>query len=232
MCNIVKEYAQKHSLDIKVVVGGNTASYYRQELIGYDCIDYLVGGDGEEPLLMICRGEKEENIPNCIYRKNGEIVENPVTYIQDETNSQEIYLSHLDELLLTNNTSLLGSFFIYTQKGCAMNCFYCGGCRRAQEKTFNRRKVLRRGVKEVRTDIIAAKTYTSTFQFDFDIPDTNLVDYCTRIWEGIDLSGHFCSFATLLPPSAELIELVSRTFRYVYWDTIVFIGVGQTPAFG
>ena len=220
MCKIVKEYAAKHNLDIKVVVGGNTASYYWKEMITYDCIDYLVRGDGEEPLLKICRGENDENIPNCIYKdkKNGEIVANPITYIQDETITARIYLSHLDELLLSDHASLPGSFFIYTHKGCAMNCFYCGGCSRAQEETFGRQKVFRRGVEEVRKDIMEAKKYTSTFQFDFDIPDANLVDYCKRIWEGIDLSGYFCIFATLLPPSAALIELISHTFKYIYWD--------------
>jgi amino acid adenylation domain-containing protein len=218
MCEIVKKYAQKHSRDIKVVVGGNTASYYRRDMAAYDCIDYLVRGDGEKPLLNICRGEKEENIPNLIYKKNGEIVENPVTYVQDETNSREIYLSHLDEMLLSDHASLLGSFFIYTHKGCAMNCLYCGGCSRAQRETFNRKNVLKRDIDSVRTDIEVAKKYTSTFQFDFDITDAKLVDYCKSIWEGIDLSGHFCIFAASSPPTSELIELVSVTFRYVYWD--------------
>jgi len=216
MCTIVKEYAAQNSLDIKVVVGGNTASYYWGELIAYDCIDYLVRGDGEEPLLKICRGE--EHIPNCIYKKNGNIIKNPVTYIQDESHSPGIYLSHLHDILLSHHSSRLGTFFIYTHKGCAMNCLYCGGCNRAQQQTFNRKNVIQRGVAEVRKDILAAKPYASTFQFDFDILDRNLLDYCRQIWEGIDLSGHFCIIATLMPPSARLIKLVSETFKYVYWD--------------
>jgi hypothetical protein len=216
MCKIIKEYSRRHGLDIKVVVGGNTASYYWEEAIKYDCIDYLVRGDGEEPLLKIVRGEK--NIPNCIYRENGKIIENPITYIQDEINSPEIYLSHLDEILLNKLTSLLGVFFVYTQKGCTMNCLYCGGCSQAQQKTFNRKHVFQRGIKEVRKDIMEAKPYTSTFMFEFDILDKNLPGYCRWIWEGIDLSNHFCLFNTLTPPTAELVELVSRTFKYVYWD--------------
>ncbi|UCH95359.1 MAG: AMP-binding protein, partial [Candidatus Aminicenantes bacterium] len=218
MCKIVKEYARKHSLDIKVVVGGNTASYYWKDIIKYDCIDTLVRGDGEEPLLKICRGDDISNIPNCAYKKNGEIIKNPITYVQDQTNSSEIYLSHLYEILLSHHASRFGIFFIYTQKGCAMNCLYCGGCNRVQQEAFNRKNIFRRGVEEVRKDIMAAKKYTSTFQFEFDILDKNLADYCRKIWEGIDLSGHFCLFSTLTPLSTELVELVSRTFKYVYWD--------------
>ncbi len=216
MCKIIKEYSRRHGLDIKVVVGGNTASYYWKEIIAYDCIDYIVRGDGEEPLLKIFRGEKD--IPNCIYKQNGEIIENPITYIQDEKNSSEIYLSHLDEILLDKSTSLFGTFFVYTQKGCAMNCLYCGGCNKAQQKTFNRKKVFRRGIKETRKDISEVKKYASTLYFEFDILDKNLANYCRKIWKGIDLSGHFCLFNTLTPPSSELVELVSRTFKYVYWD--------------
>ncbi|UCH95484.1 MAG: AMP-binding protein, partial [Candidatus Aminicenantes bacterium] len=218
MARMVKEYAAAHSLDITVVVGGNTASYYWENIIKYDCFDVLVRGDGEAPLAKICQGQDISTIPNCVYKKNGEIIENPVTYIQDETNSLEIYLSHLQETLLSNHTSRLGTFFIYTHKGCAMNCLYCGGCNQAQQKTFNRKHLYKRRVQEVRTDITAAKEYASTFQFEFDIPDKNLPGYCRQIWEGIDLSGHFCIFSTLMPPGDALIELVSRTFKYVYWD--------------
>ncbi len=216
ICEIIKEYAAEHSLNIKVVVGGNTASYYRREIITHDCIDYLVCGDGEEPLLKICGGEAE--IPNCLYKKDGKIVESPISYVQDDTNSDEIYLSHLPETVISPYASLFGSFFIYTHKGCTMNCLYCGGCREAQHKTFNRRKVLKRDVREVRKDITAAIPYASTFQFDFDIPTHDLTGYCRGIWENLDLSNHFCIIAVLTPPSPELIKLISETFKYVYWD--------------
>jgi amino acid adenylation domain-containing protein len=220
ICAIIKDYAGKHALDITVVVGGNTASYYWQEIIKNDSIDILVRGDGEEPLLKICQGEETAKIPNCVYKKDGQIIENPVTYIQDETHTPGIYLSHLEEILLSTEATGMGTFFIYTHKGCAMNCLYCGGCSQAQQKTFNRKKVLRRGIGQVRKDIKAVHPYTSTLHFEFDIVDTkeNLLDYCKKIWAGIDLSNHFCVFSTLKSPSEDLIRLLSRTFKYVYWD--------------
>ncbi|MCP4158220.1 MAG: hypothetical protein GY757_61540, partial [bacterium] len=51
ICKIIKEYKP----GIKVVLGGNTASYYWEELIADDNIDYIIRGDGEEPLLQICK---------------------------------------------------------------------------------------------------------------------------------------------------------------------------------
>lgn len=51
---------------IRIVVGGNSASYWWRELNAYDCIDHIVLGDGELPLLAICNGDPSP--PNCVTR--------------------------------------------------------------------------------------------------------------------------------------------------------------------
>ncbi len=214
ICRIVKEYSPR----VRVVVGGNTASYYGEKVIRNEYVDYVILGDGEVPLLKICQGFGAEDIPNCVFKKNGKIITNPSTYVQDETNSSAIYLSHLDEILISTCSPLFGSFFIYTHKGCSMNCIYCAGCREAQAKIFNRTTMHNRSVEEVRKDIIEAKKYTSTFTFDFNAPNEKLVEYCKRIWEGIDLSSHFCIYVNVIPPSPQLVKLVNRTFKYVYCE--------------
>ncbi|WP_040758938.1 cobalamin B12-binding domain-containing protein [Ruminiclostridium papyrosolvens] len=63
ICKIIKEI----SCNIEVVVGGNTSTIYNKEFIENDYVDYVVCGDGEVPLLKICKGE--DSIPNCIYKK-------------------------------------------------------------------------------------------------------------------------------------------------------------------
>jgi len=220
MCRAVREYSRETGLPIKIVVGGNTASYYWDRIITEDSIDYVIRGDGELPLLGISRGEGEPGIPNCVYKKDGEIFQNPVTCINGEPGSPDIYLSHLDEILFPGRASLFGTFFIHTHLGCGMNCFYCGGCRRAQQKTFNRKTVFVRPAADVRKDIVAARPYTSTFQFDFDVPGRpgELVNYCREIWQGIELSHHFVSISILRLPPAPLVKLAAETFKYVYWD--------------
>ena len=220
MCRIVKAYAGKAHIPIKVVVGGDTASYYWKKMIHNESIDCIIRGDGELPLLKTCQGHDESDIPNCVYKKDGEIICSPISYINDESNARDIFLSHLDEILLSKKASLFGTFFIYTHLGCSMNCFYCGGCRQAQKEIFNRGKVFTRPVKEVRKDILEAIPYTSTFQFDFDAAAArgNLFDYCRKIWKDIDLSGHFCIISRPWKPSVPLIKLAVETFKYVYWD--------------
>jgi len=216
-CRMIKEFSDNELFyDINVVVGGNTASYFAKEIIRYEWVDYVIRGDGEIPLLQLCRGE--EKIANCLYKKNGIIVENSINYQEDENYSPDIYLSHLNEIMISRFAPLPATFFIYTHKGCGMDCFYCGGCNSANKKIFNRTRLFIREVEAVRKDIYEAKKYASTFMFDFDAPNVNLLAYCRDIWEGIDLSSHFAIFTNLIPPSPELMALVNRTFKYVYWN--------------
>jgi amino acid adenylation domain-containing protein len=212
ICRQVKAYDPS----ILVVVGGNTASYYKEKIIQFQWIDYVVLGDGEVPFLQICLGNPE--IPNSVYKRNGEIISSPITYVQDETNSREIFLSHLEEIFVSRlDPYLTPHFYINTGKGCPQQCFYCGGCREAQKITFNRSKPFLRGSDEVRQDLSAAREYTRWFMFDFDLPlyGKESGDYYASIWEGIDLTGHFCRFYFWQLPSTGFIELVVRTFKYV-----------------
>jgi amino acid adenylation domain-containing protein len=208
----VKDY----NPDIQVIIGGDTASHYWKQLIQYEQIDIIVKGDGEEPLFRICRGD--ENIPNTIVKKNGKVHENPQTYIQDGTNTSEVYLSHIDQICINNeNTNYSrGSFYINTGKGCSFQCFYCGGCRDAQFEKFGRKKPFLRGIEEVRKDLREAYPYTTTFMFDFDLPLYDSIDYYRNIWQGFDFSNRFCEFYFWELPGPQFIEIVSNTFKYVY----------------
>lgn len=219
ICKIVKAYAKEHSRHIKVVVGGNSASFYWKDIFKYDCIDYLIRGDGEIPFLKICQGEHPSGIPNCVYREEGEVIANPITYLQTADNSSNIYLSHMDGILLSDYTCIFGIFFIFTQKGCRKNCHYCGGCNIAQRRSFNRSGLFRRNIDEVRKDLIESKKYASTIYFLFDdYSNESLLDYCKKAWSGIDLSNHFGFLSNVIPPSPELIEYSNKVFKYVYWN--------------
>ncbi|MCU0287319.1 MAG: condensation domain-containing protein, partial [Acidobacteria bacterium] len=212
ICRQVKTYDPS----ILVVVGGNTASYYKEKIIQYDFIDYVIMGDGEVPFLEICQGKTL--IKNSVYRQNGEIICNPVTYVQGETADGEFFLSHLEEIFVSKlDPYLTPHFYINTGKGCPQQCIYCAGCRDAQKKVFNRSKPFLRGIAEVRKDLIAALEYTRWFMYDFDLPfyGEESSRYYEQIWEGIDFSGHFCRFYFWQLPSLEFIELVVRTFKYV-----------------
>lgn len=211
MAKIIKEY----SSSIQIVLGGNTASYYSDNVIQEEYIDCIIRGDGELPFLKICEGA--EYLPNCTYIKDGEIVKNEITYVQNQENSKDIYLSDLDKIFVYKNDVYKAPyFFIYTGKGCSMNCCYCAGCRETQEKTFNRKLPFMREIQDVRKDIKAMMAYTGVFMYDFDLPNYDSLDYYKDLWDGIDLSRHFCMFYFWKLPSKDFLEMVSEKYKYVY----------------
>ncbi|MBU3198527.1 amino acid adenylation domain-containing protein [Clostridium estertheticum] len=210
ICKLIKDISK----DIEIVIGGNTASLFDDDLIVNDFIDYVVSGDGEFPLLKICKGE--EYIPNCVYKRNGRIIKNPITYIQDSINSNDIFLSDLDDIFVSKESLFsVPYYYIYTGKGCSMNCFYCGGCLDAQLKEFNRNKPFLRNIREVKNDIIEIKKYASTLMF-VDSFDIDSLSYYKDLWQEIDLSNHFCTFYFHKLPEIEFINILTKVFKYVY----------------
>ena len=75
---------------IRVVLGGDTASRYAEALSRFDCVDHIVRGDGEAPLLAIARGE---------IRREQRIVNEGFKYLQDGQDVDAFY-SHFDEIFL------------------------------------------------------------------------------------------------------------------------------------
>src|SRR4051794_31221630 len=63
---LLAETLREINPEMRIVVGGNTASYFWKELHAYDSIDHLVLGDGELPLLELCQGNPSP--PNCVTR--------------------------------------------------------------------------------------------------------------------------------------------------------------------
>ncbi|NLD46456.1 MAG: AMP-binding protein, partial [Clostridiaceae bacterium] len=211
IARIIKEYSK----NIKVVIGGNSASFYDVDLIKTGNIDYIVRGDGELPFLKIC--QNAEYIPNCTYIVDNQIVRNEITYVQNEENSKDIYLSNLDEIFVDKEDIYKAPyFFIFTGKGCSMNCFYCAGCKTVQKQSFNRPKPFMRGIEQVRKDIMAVKPYTGVFMFDFDLPNYDSSGYYEQLWSGLGLKNHFCMFYFWKLPTEEFLEMVSKEFKYVY----------------
>ena len=209
ICKIIKEYDP----NIKIVIGGDTASYYWKNFIDLDNIEYIIRGDGELPLLKLCRGE--DDIPNCVYKKNGQLIETPFTYVKNGNNSSDIYLSNINEICTEKygSNQPISSIFIYTGKGCPWECFYCGGCHSASKQIFNRSTPFLRRVEEARKDIIEVKNIVSDFLFDFELPKKDMVNYYRQLWEEIDLSGHCCNFYFWRLPSFDLIDLIANTFE-------------------
>ncbi|WPB74541.1 cobalamin-dependent protein [Archangium violaceum] len=198
--------------DIRIVVGGNTASYWWRELKEIDCIDHIVLGDGERPLLALCQGEPSP--PNCVTRApDGTPRRLPLEYVQGATNSEDVYYSHFNDIFLSHQDRHAFSGWVAPGKGCGENCLYCGGARGNQKAAFGRAKPFLRSEESVRRDHQEIAPRTWQLRYDFS---GSSAAFLQGTWAGVDLSRHSCMYFLWGVARMELIDALAGTFEHVH----------------
>src|SRR5262249_23013661 len=114
--------------EIRIALGGNTASFYWRGVVGLDCVDDVVVGGGEGPLLALCRGDASP--PNIVTRADARPA--PLQYVQG-TSSRDVHYSHFDDIFLSQLDLHSFSGWVAPGKGCGENCLYCSGTRGLQK---------------------------------------------------------------------------------------------------
>lgn len=150
--------------------GGFSASYFAKTLLEeFPAVDVVVKGDGEEPIRILVENillEKNdfENVPNLVWKKDHNIIDNGVTYKNSAENVLEIHYARQNRYLLhydfAKNTKVFcnsytdfssfqpkdfkcgKTFFLLTGKGCPVNCTFCGGGHDAQVIMNDRKQCL------------------------------------------------------------------------------------------
>ena len=204
--SIIKEYDPS----IKVVVGGDTASYYSEQVISHPCIDYLVRGDGEEAFLRICKGN--ETAPNTYSKQEDKTIPpDDVPRIHIDS-----HLIDLDEIMTDSSGVLYTSLYLPLSKGCAYNCIQCGGSCDAQQQSYNRAGIVHnRSFESLRKDIISTQKYTTSYMFSISDPLNENYYYFHDMWNGLDLSNHFCALFSTGLFDCHIVELAVKTFKFV-----------------
>jgi radical SAM superfamily enzyme YgiQ (UPF0313 family) len=164
----------------KVILGGITASFFAEEIVKeHEFIDFIIAGDGEKGILELAGfikagGNDFSGVSNCIYRKDGKIINNGITFVADYGNLENIdygnldYLDHHEEykeyfklpLFWLLNSSVkenmdrkisgaTTTFPLMVGRGCPVNCSFCGGGKDAQKKICNREQPAFRPVSQV-----------------------------------------------------------------------------------
>lgn len=196
---------------VKIVLGGNTAAYYWRELSLWDCVDEVVLGDGEVPLLALCRNEP--NPPNVVTRNRAGAPDRlPLTYVQG-TKSAEVHYSHFDALFLSRMDLHRFSGWVAPGKGCGENCLYCGGTRGVQEASFGRPKSFLRPVESVQLD--HREVVPRSWQLRYDFSGSS-AEFLSRIWKGLDLSAHATTYFLWGVPPSDLVEALAGAFGRVF----------------
>lgn len=155
--------------DIFIFLGGDTASFFHEEIISdYPMIDGVLRGHGEKPFLHLINALKNGNelhlVPNLTWRDNGKVQENSLDYVGDTktvsglnyTNFSllrhaEIYVRHMGlPFFFAKGFTMERNFKMFTLgspmfpvpigRGCPFNCTWCGGSHVPQQRSINRLK--------------------------------------------------------------------------------------------
>ncbi len=174
---VAKEIKEKRP-DITILSGGYTASLFQREILSsFPQLDAIIRGDAETPLIALMNAVKEdrgwENIPNLTWRKNGEIKENPLSYVASEADLDRS--SYMNLSLLEGKETYIRSIgmpFVWAKRlskeenrrhfhlgppliplnigrGCFGNCTWCGGGAEAQLRVNGRKRVVFRSPESV-----------------------------------------------------------------------------------
>lgn len=150
--------------DVPVSFGGLSSSIFHEDLIAYDCIDYVFRGDStEEPMRMLVERVSRaarthtpvgdlSDIPNLTWKDaTGAVHINPLSWVPDDMNAISLDYDYPMKGVLRHHdmTSYLPmkGWLSYpvtaslTCRGCSRNCATCGGSAYAFKNHFGRRRV-------------------------------------------------------------------------------------------
>ncbi|MRR12482.1 TIGR04190 family B12-binding domain/radical SAM domain protein, partial [bacterium] len=153
----VARLCKKHHPNTPVIFGGFTATYFHEELIRYDCVDYVLRGDStEEPfttlLYALKRGGSVGDIPNLTYKDaSGAVVVNPFSCVPPTFDHVKLDYSFSMRSVIRNRDMMSSLPFkdwlsypvsaSLTCRGCTRNCVTCGGSATAFREHFGRDRV-------------------------------------------------------------------------------------------
>ncbi|MEW6668311.1 MAG: radical SAM protein [Thermodesulfobacteriota bacterium] len=130
----------RRRLKVPILVGGSHVSAMPREVLADPAVDYIIRGEGERPLVELLRallkGSRPDGVPNLGFKRNGQMVLNPMgeAYPFDE-----LPISDLSDLpagrYLFEGRPLC---FVTTSRGCPHRCTFCS-VHLTFGRTFHRR---------------------------------------------------------------------------------------------
>ena len=194
--------------DVRIVLGGNTASYFWRELAAQDGVDDVVLGDGEAPLLALAQGKPSP--PNVV--TSGQTIRPALGYVQGPS-SDDVHYSHFEQLFASGADLASFSGWVAPGKGCGENCVYCGGGRGVQQASFGRAKPFLRPDAAVHRDHREIAPHTWQLRYDFAGASGAFLE---RAWHGLDFSQHSTTYFLWGVPPRDLVDALARNFRRTF----------------
>jgi B12-binding domain/radical SAM domain protein len=171
VANIVKRLHP----DKPVVFGGLSSTYFHEELITYDAVDFVMRGDStEEPmrrlLEVVKRGGSPTEVPNLTWKDSeGTITVNPLSWVPADMNAISLDYSY-NMKAVVRYRDMMGfvpfkDWLKYPVcaslicRGCTHDCVTCGGSAYSFREHFGRDKVAFRDPELLVSDIRNIQRY-------------------------------------------------------------------------
>lgn len=215
--------------DIPVIIGGLTSTIFDKEILeNFDCIDYILKGDSEKPLLdlvgFLLKGKGNvKDIENISYVDNSSIISKELTYCLKDLDS----INYVDHSFLKNEkmymyTNTIGvnlkrdkNAWVYIGRGCKHNCLYCDSARENMVTLWGRNKMIYRSPERVAKDIIEfANNGVEVVRFSHDLEMFGKEYYETvfKILRDNNVKIGF-NYDCFQLPSKHFIEQLIKTFN-------------------
>jgi B12-binding domain/radical SAM domain protein len=214
-----------------VVFGGLSASYFHEELITYDAVDYVVRGDStEEPMTRLMNALKGgggvADIPNVTWKDaSGAVVVNELSWVPADMNSISLdYSFNMKSVIRYRDMMGVVPFKDWlkypvcaslTCRGCTHNCVTCGGSAKTFRDSFGRDKVAFRDPDLLVRDIQNIQKYIPGPMFVLNDFLQAGPDYTRKFVEGlhsIDVKNPI-GFEFFKPPAEDFYELLNHNLN-------------------
>lgn len=159
--------------DIPIAIGGPHVSTLKEQALAESSGDFGFSMEAERSLVNFCKGEPPESIPGVIYRKNGKILQNAPSVIQDLDNIA--FPKYKDFDLPSYARKRIP---IISSRGCPCQCTFC------PIVTVMGRRYRLRSAKNVFAEL--EYWYQHGYR-DFDFQDDNFTLNKNRVYQICDM---------------------------------------------
>lgn len=239
----VQELAARYkeiNQDVMIVVGGYTATIYKEQLKKNHNIDYIICGDADKPFPMLVQhilfgNPALQEIPNIVSRK----YVSKLWYCIDEREFSDMnyadfswFPSYLEIIKNTRNECVdpsddnIGLPYLPITRGCPYDCEFCYGSKQKTESLF-KRGMVSRSAESIKRDLLAMS----------DNDDIHSVYICSdftdmappgRYESLFDTQYNLnCSFELFNIPTIEVIDKFSRCFRNCVFKFCLYENHGE-----
>lgn len=120
----IARFIRDNNPDVPIVWGGIHASILPLQTCEHPLVDVVVKGEGEETIVELARmfenGSPLEDVNGILYKKNGEVIENPDRPFIDLNK-----IPFLPYELLNHERCDFSTIYLNTSRGCPYNCAFC-----------------------------------------------------------------------------------------------------------